>query len=139
MSRDAAITLDWADGTHTFRLGWGDIVRLQEECDAGPYVILERLYKGSWKVQDIAGVIRHGLIGGGMEPAAALKLVRAYVEARPPVENLMVAQAVLSAGCVGAPDEDAPKKAAAPDAESGSTTSPTGSSASEPSTAPAGT
>lgn len=137
MSRDASITIDWGDGTHHFRLAWGQMVKLQEECDAGPYVILQRLYGGTWKMQDISNVIRWGLIGGGLEPVQALKLVRAYVESRPPVENLLTAQAVLSAGCVGAPDEDAGKKAEAPDQESGSTVSQTGRSGSEPSMEPA--
>lgn len=137
MSRDASITIDFGDGTYHFRLAWGQIVKLQEECDAGPYVILQRLYGGTWKVQDISSVIRWGLIGGGLDPAQALRLVRTYVESRPPVENLLTAQAVLSAGCVGAPDEDAGKKAEAPDQESGSTVFPTENSGSEPSTEPA--
>lgn len=105
MSRDARIELDWADGTYSFRLGWGELGKLQEACDAGPLVILERLNSGAWRVEDISNVLRLGLIGGGMEPAAALKKVRAYVEARPPTENLLFAQAVLSVACYGAPDE----------------------------------
>ena len=138
MSRDASITLDWADGTYTFRLAWGQLVSLQEECDAGPHVILQRLVRGEWKVQDIANVIRWGLVGGGKTPAEATQLVRRYVETRPPLENLLIAQGVMSAGVVGAPDEDASKKAEAPDEESGSTTSLMGSSGSEPSTRPDG-
>lgn len=133
MSRDAKITLDWADGTHDFRLGWKQLVELQEKCDAGPNLILQRLFDGAWRVQDISETIRVGLIGGGMKPADALKLVRTYVEDRPPMESVLVAQAVLGAGLMGAPDETL-GKAEAPDRESGSTTSPTGSSGSEPST-----
>ena len=113
MGRDARIELDWADGTYSFRLGWGEFGKLQEACDAGPFVILDRLQSGAWRVEDISGVIRLGLIGAGMEPPKALKLTRAYVEARPPAENLMVAQAVLSAGLVGAPDEPPGKDEAA--------------------------
>jgi len=132
MSRDAKITLDWASGSHTFRLAWGQLSELQEKCDAGPYTVLQRLYRGDWKIEDISNVIRLGLIGGGMEPVPALKLVRGYVEARPPMESLQTAQAVLAAACIGAPDEDASKKDGAP--AGGSMTSPTGSSGSEPST-----
>lgn len=43
MSRNAEITTDWADGEHRFRLGWGELELLQEECDMGPYVIADRL------------------------------------------------------------------------------------------------
>lgn len=137
MSRDASITLDWADGTYAFRLAWGELEKLQEACDAGPYVILGRLIDGAWRVADISNVIRLGLIGGGMPPVEALKKVRGYVEDRPPMENLTIAQAVLSAAIVGAPDEDAGKKdEAANPAESSLTTSRTESSDLPPSMEP---
>lgn len=128
MSRDAKITLDWADDTYVFRLAWGQLVELQEKCDAGPYIILQRLYEGSWKMLDVSEPIRLGLIGGGMEPVKALKLVREYVQARPVNESVLYAQAILSAGLMGAPDE-APKKKASRK-KRGSTTSPTESSGS---------
>lgn len=133
MSRDAKITLDWADDTYQFRLAWGQLVELQEKCDAGPYVILQRLYDGSWKMLDVSEPIRLGLIGGGMEPIRALKIVRQYVQEKPPVANVLVAQAILSAALMGAPDETLGKQAA-PDQENDSTTSQMGSSGSEPST-----
>lgn len=127
MSRDARIELDWADGTHSFRLAWGQLIELQEQCGAGPYVVLQRLATGQWKMQDISQVIRLGLIGGGMEPAKALKLVRDYVESRPPLENVMLARGVLGTALHGAPDES-PGEAKG-EAESASTTSPTERSA----------
>jgi len=124
MSRDASITLDWADGTYVFRLAWAQLAELQEKCDAGPFVILDRLGNGAWKIEDISNVIRLGLIGGGIDPAKALKLTRAYVEARPPLENLVYAQGVLSVAVMGAPDEDSVKKNERPETENGSTASP---------------
>ncbi|MGM4911434.1 gene transfer agent family protein [Rhizobium sp. 768_B6_N1_8] len=105
MSRDAKITLTWADDDYVFRLGWGELAELQEKTDAGPYVVLNRLHVGQWRIEDISSVLRLGLIGGGMEPVKALKLVRTYVEARPPMENHPYAVAVLSAGLIGAPEE----------------------------------
>lgn len=134
MSRDASITLDWADGTQHFRLAWGELSKLQEACDAGPFVILDRLNSGACKIEDISNVIRLGLIGGGMEPVPALKKVREYVEGRPPAESRLTALAVLSAGCYGAPEEQIEKKLVAPGPGSGSTTFPTEKSGSEPST-----
>ncbi len=99
----------WADGDYTFRLGNGELIMLQDATDCGPYFLLEKLGGKHWRVQEISHVIRLGLIGGGLDPQKALKLVREYVEARPPAETLMMAYAVLAAGVQGAPD-DQPKK-----------------------------
>ncbi len=105
MSRDARLELTFGDGDYSFRLGWGELAELQEKCDAGPYVVLQRLMDSTWKLNDISHTIRLGLIGGGMVPVDALKLVRCYVEDRPPAENLLYAQAILTAGVMGAEDE----------------------------------
>ncbi|CAN7431842.1 gene transfer agent family protein [Rhizobium rhizogenes] len=118
--------MTWADDDYVFRLGWGELEELQETCNAGPYVILARLYDDTWRIGDIANTIRLGLIGGGMKPVDALKKVRAYVQDRPPYENITYAQAILSAGIVGAPEEklgedDAPNQTEA----TPSTASPT--------------
>jgi len=125
MSRDAKVELDWADGTYTFRLGWGELEALQEACDAGPWVILERLFTKQCRVGDIAHVIRQGLIGGGLEPTAATKLVRTYVEKRPPAENIVFATIILQAGIQGVPEEPVGEPAAANQTENGLTVSPT--------------
>lgn len=126
MSRDAQITFPWADGDYTFRLGWGELEQLQEACDAGPYVILTRLQDDTWRVGDISHTIRLGLVGGGMKMTDALLKVRRFVEARPPTENLLFAQIILSAACVGAPEERVGEEGApSPAEESGSTISPT--------------
>ncbi|MBS9476240.1 gene transfer agent family protein [Ancylobacter radicis] len=135
MARDARVELDWAGGLNSFRLGWGELARLQEACDAGPFVVLNRLQAGMWRVEDISSVIRFGLIGGGLDPAKAMKLTRDYVEARPPMETLLLAEAILSAACFGVSDEMLGKAKAA-DQGSVSTTSRTESSGSPPSTEP---
>lgn len=125
MARDARIELDWADGTYAFRLAWGQLAELQEKANAGPYVVLNRLHDGSWRVEDISNVIRLGLIGGGLKPADALRLTRTYVEGRPPLENAPIAMSILMASLMGAPEEkvgEASGEAAAPKE---STTSPT--------------
>ncbi|MGY3609928.1 MULTISPECIES: gene transfer agent family protein [unclassified Bradyrhizobium] len=133
MSRDASVTLAWGDGDHHFRLGWGELVKIQEACDAGPFVILQRLRDGTCRLEDISDVIRWGLVGGGLKPAEATKLVRLYVEGRPPAESRLTAYAVMAAGCQGAPEEQIEKKSEAPDRENQSQTSPTERSGSEPS------
>lgn len=127
MSRDGSIELDFGDGTYKFRLPWGELVHLQESCGAGPYVVLQRLQNGTWHMDDIRESIRYGLIGGGTEHQKALKLVQEYVEKRPPVENVMFAQVVLSAALMGAPDEPVGEPEAVSQEEPILTTSQTGS------------
>lgn len=130
MARDASIgPLSWADGKYTFRLGWGELALLQEATDCGPYFLLERLGGKHWRIGDISSAIRLALIGGGAEPAKALSLVEAYVKSRPPMENVMLAYAIVSAGVQGAPDEPLKKPRARRRAKS-STVSQTESGAS---------
>lgn len=141
MSRDASITLAWADDDYVFRLAWGEIVKLQEATGCGAQFILDRmegrlLPHDSWHIEDVSHIIRLGLIGGGLEPAKALKLVRHYVESRPPMENFRYAHAILMAGLFGAPDEDALKKNFAEKTASELTASLTENSESDSFTAP---
>jgi len=114
--RDARIEQPFADGEYSFRLGWGEIVELQEKVDCGPFALLDRINSGQWLVGDLSETIRLGLIGGGLKPTDAKKLVDRYVTDRPPLENLELARAVLLAGLVGAPDE-APGEDQAPAVE----------------------
>ncbi|MDR6431009.1 gene transfer agent family protein [Brucella pseudogrignonensis] len=122
--RDASIELTWADGDYTFRLGWGELEALQEACNSGPWIILERLISKQCFVGDIANVIRQGLIGGDMKPTDATKLVQRYVEKRPPAENLLFAIAILQAGIQGVPEEPVGEQGAASQTESASTAFP---------------
>ncbi|WP_236734442.1 gene transfer agent family protein [Agrobacterium tumefaciens] len=123
--RNATVTFDWADGTYSFRLAWGQLAELQEKCDAGPYVVLQRLHSGEWRVEDISNIIRLGLIGGDMVPSRALNLTRAYVEARPPMESLIPAQVILSAALMGTPEEAVGEDDAASQKTNSSTNSQT--------------
>ncbi|MGY3607674.1 MULTISPECIES: GTA-gp10 family protein [unclassified Bradyrhizobium] len=134
MSRDASVILSFGDGKYRFRLGWGELANVQESCDAGPFVTLERLKTGACRLQEIADVLLWGLIGGGLAPVDASKLIDMFVKARPPAENRLIAYAVMAAGCHGAPEEQIEKKSAAPDRDKKSTTSLTGRSGSERST-----
>ena len=105
MSRSGEVTVAWADGEYRFRLGWGEIEHIQEACDAGPFVVLDRLRNGSLKTQDVVTPIMQGLLGGGMDVADARKLVDLWVRKRPLAESILTAQAVLAAALYGAEDE----------------------------------
>lgn len=110
MSRDGSIELPFNGQRTMFKLAWRELEKIQEACDAGPYVVLDRLVSGRWRLRDISEVIKWGLIGAGMEQGQALRLVETEVEARRPLENLVIAQKVLGAGVVGSPEEEVGKK-----------------------------
>lgn len=113
MSRDGSCEVVFNGQRTQFKLAWRELMKIQEACDAGPYVVLDRLVSGRWRLQDISEVIKWGLIGAGTPQAEALKLVESEVQGRPPLENLVIAQAVLGAGVVGAPEEEVGKKSEA--------------------------
>lgn len=113
MSRDGSIELPFNGRRTMFKLAWRELMKIQEACDAGPYVILDRLVSGRWRLQDISETIKWGLIGAGMDQGDALKLVETDVETRPPLENLVIAQKVLGAGVVGSTEEEVGKKSKA--------------------------
>lgn len=134
MSRDGSIELPFAGDMYQFRVAWGELEQLQESRNCGPYVLLDRLLSGRWVVQDIAEVIRVGLVGGGMDPAKARSLVDEHVKGKPPIHHLVIAQKVLGAGVVGAPEEEVGKKSEAASQGTASPSSRTESSDLPPST-----
>lgn len=116
-NRNGRIELDFADGTYGFRLAIGELEELQEKTGVGPYALLRRLLANDWRVEDVTQTIRLGLIGDGVKPGDASKLVQRYVEQRSDwVSNSMIAQAIVSAALIGAPEE-LPGKDSPPEAE----------------------
>lgn len=135
--RNSRLDLTWADGDYSFQLKWGQIAELQDRTNAGPYHVLNRLYDGTWKIEDISNIVRLGLIGGGMSPVTALNLTRTYVEERPLLENHPIAVVILKAALVGVDDEPVGESEAANPREELSTTSRTEKSDLPQSTEPA--
>lgn len=93
------ISLEFADGEYTFKLGLVQIAELQEQCKAGLGAIVRRVFTGDWYIEDLYHTARLGLIGGGVVPSVAKTLAERYVEDRPKDEAHAVAMAVLAA-CV---------------------------------------
>lgn len=139
-TRDGSITRFFGDDEYPFRLAWKQIAELQEKRNCGPAILMQRLYSGEWFIEDIREVIRIALIGGGMSPSEALRLVRTYVEERPQDISgqnglLMTAIIIMSAAIARVEDEPVGEaKAPVPNEPNGSTISPTERSESEPST-----
>ncbi|MBB3972782.1 gene transfer agent family protein [Hansschlegelia beijingensis] len=123
-------TFDWADGEYTFALPLGQVEELQEKVGCGPYSLLRRLQDGTWQQSDIRETLRLGLIGGGqVKPVEAMRLVRAYVDERPLLENVPAATAVILAALVTPENEPQPGGG---EAEEATTESPSPTSEASP-------
>ena len=135
-NRNGVVELDFGDGTHRFRLGFGELEELQEKTGLGPFVLFQRLLGGEWRLADVRETLRVGLIGGGMKPLDALGLVRRYVDERQDwITHAGRAQAIVFAAIAGAPEE-VPGKGAAPEAMTEASSLPTDASPSADGTAP---
>lgn len=164
-TRDAELVADFGGEARRFRLTVQYLAKVQDDTGAGPGVIVGALARcvqlldlrdqfasdvamlasglGDWRVEYVTRTVFWGLVGGGMEPNAAGRLVDAFILQRGFVgllENAQLAFRVATAAVEG-PAEDDPVgesvAAAAASAEpppSPSRRSPTGASASRRST-----
>jgi hypothetical protein len=136
MSRGGEVTRLWGDTERTFRLGIGEWRKVQETCDAGPAEIAARLAAwasarrrlpnanfldllasgglGGWRVDDIREPLFRGLIGGGMDPTSAGRLLRDLHDERPLMENVDLALEVVLASLIGPTDEPVGEPAGEP-------------------------
>ncbi len=106
MIKSKNITIQWGDGEYPFALNIGQARELEAKQGTGICAIYNRIVAGEWYIDDIYHIIRLGLIGGGMSPPDALRLVNIYVSGRPFSENQLIARAVLYSAFF---DEDAGK------------------------------
>lgn len=100
-----ALSLIWAGGEHDFRLTLGHLRALQDACNAGPFEIRNRLLTQTARVDDVTATLRLGLIGGGMDKPAALKLVETTAENSGLMALILPALSVLTHALVG-PEDD---------------------------------
>jgi hypothetical protein len=97
-SQHGLVTLDWADGSHAFRLSLAGIEELEEKLDLSVFALARQLGHREARLKGITETLRIGLIGGGMEPPRALALVRRYCDERPLDESRDTAYAIVLAG-----------------------------------------
>jgi hypothetical protein len=111
MSRDASIRIFLGDGEKTFRLGLGELERLDEATQAGPAFLLGQFQSGRWRIRELRETIRFGLIGGGATAAEADRLLRAFVDPPNPLaDSILIATSILAAALVGGGEDDMPGK-----------------------------
>jgi hypothetical protein len=130
MSRFGEIHLDWGgEPDRAFRLGIGQIGKLQEKVDAGPLTIAAMCQvtlaaqhftgEGNWialsrldlkqmaEMPHVREVHLQGLLGANVPGPVALALVKEWVEERPLSENLVSAIKICQAHAIGVEDERA--------------------------------
>lgn len=95
----------WPGGEHAFRLALAELETIQQKTDCGPEFLLHRINAAQWKAADLFEIIRNGLIGGGMPPVEALKLVRNAFEMHPLIGFKVPAAEVLATCLYGPPDD----------------------------------
>jgi len=127
VSRGGELVRLWGDDERTFRLGIGEWRKIQETCDAGPAEIATRLSAwasvrkrmpnasfldilaggglGAWRVDDVREPIYRALIGGGMDPTSAGRLMRDLHDERPMLANIDLALEIVLASLIGPGDE----------------------------------
>lgn len=104
MATHSSVSIEFGDGDYVFDLGpIGQRLEIESKCGTGLMGVLRRLDEA--RVNDYREPIRLGLIGGGMKPEAALAIVKNYVDARPVMESIPVARAILMAVLIGIPDD----------------------------------
>lgn len=90
-----AETLVWPGGEHAFRLSIGELRAIEQRSDAGCAVVLLRLLGQAWKIDDVIGPIRLGLIGGGMAEKDAQRAVEAALEVASPYALAVTAADII--------------------------------------------
>lgn len=85
----------FGDSKRVFALPIPLIEQLQRKTGHGIGAIFRRMQSQEFSIQEVAEVIRFGLIGGGTDPLEADTLVKTYVEEWPLVDNVELAQNIL--------------------------------------------
>ena len=104
------ISAFFGDGEHPFRLTDAMIGELERVTGHGVGALYKRVIAQDFAANDLAEIIRLGLIGGGMAPQQARQLTDTYAVNRPFSETFPLALDVLDARWSGTPssDQDAP-------------------------------
>jgi hypothetical protein len=127
MSRHGDISLPFGTEERVFRLGIGELRKIEERCNAGAPELMTRLAPlvravqgkltfsqilaagmlGSWRIDDVREPILQGLIGGGMGATEAGLLVRSELDSKLSIHFAPIAFLILEAAFHG-PEEDLP-------------------------------
>ncbi|MFN3312816.1 MAG: gene transfer agent family protein [Hyphomonas sp.] len=90
-------TAFFGDASHTFRLTDPMVTELERLTGTGIGSLFTRMTRADFRLNDLAEVIRLGLIGAGTSPEDAARLVQTYAHHRPIGEILPLVLSILDA------------------------------------------
>lgn len=93
---DGSTEILWGGETRRFRLGIGELKRVESIASLGVFEVMRRLTNGSATVSEIRAVLKYGLEGGGANANDAELDVRRYFDAAPKDISVTVAAAVVA-------------------------------------------
>jgi hypothetical protein len=115
------ITAELGGEEHQFALYLGQWEELQEITGCGPFILFQKLAAWDIRAKWLREIIRLGLIGGGMAPAQAKRLVERHVDSVPFAESLPLAIKIVGPACFPPSSEiDSKKKEVAGGDQTGS-------------------
>jgi len=97
-------TAFFGDRDHSFALTDPMVRELEQITGRGIGALYLETVAGRWHLPHLTEIVRLGLIGGGMNPEQALRLVNTYAKDRPLAEVYPLALDVLDARWSGVPD-----------------------------------
>jgi hypothetical protein len=110
------LTAELGGEDRQFALYLGQWEELQEITNCGPIILYQKLATWDFRAKWLREIIRLGLIGGGMKPAEAKRLVERYVDTVPFAESLPLTLKIVGPACFAPNSEiDQKKKEAAED------------------------
>jgi hypothetical protein len=98
-------TMVWQGGEHAFGLSVMAAIALEDACDCGVAHLMRKLETDTWTTKEVREIVRRGLMGAGMPPAEADKLVKRDVDGNPNglAPSVVLAHAIIELLLVGPP------------------------------------
>nr|WP_255720348.1 gene transfer agent family protein [Acuticoccus kalidii] len=113
----------WGGAVRRFRLGIGELRRIEAQAGRGIFEVMDRLAHRSATIDETRAVLKFGLEGAGIDPNEAERDVARYFDEAPKTPSLPIASLVLMAALYP-PEDAAPSGKAEGDGTSSATAFP---------------
>lgn len=93
---DGSTDIMWGGETRHFRLGIGELKRIEAVSERGIFEVMRRLATGGATLTEVRATLKFGLEGGGMGANDVELDLRRYFDAAPKDSALAVAAAIVT-------------------------------------------